>query len=681
MNVNNDIIKYYRERTGKDIFELAWTGLNGNQIKGALKAKNMLDVVNVGDNPVQGILRLMKTPEYLFYAAKALLNIELAPFQALILEELWKRPYPMLIASRGASKSFLLATFILLKMRLCPGTKIVACGVAFRQSRLIWETCMTLHRNAEVLQSTMSKLEGAKREVDMCRFTIGDSIAYFCPIGDGNTIRGLRSNCTIVDEFKDLPPEVYETVIAGFGAVLKSPINAYKAFAERMARIQAGTWTMEMEDGFRVDYNQSIIAGTCGYDFEHFSRYHKTYRKIITCQNDFSSFNEEEKEKYSSLHSEDFSIIRIPVDLIPEGFMDMKTIARNKASMLDEAYQREYGTVFVKDSEGFFKKSLIESCVASPQNGIEINNKKIVFSPRMRGSSDLQYIMGVDPASEKDNLAITILELHGDHTRLVYCWTVNRAKFNERIKAGIVKEHDYFQFCVQKIRDLCKDFNICSIIMDAQGGGRVLQQALVAPKVAGEQPIYEVIEEDKEKITDRMPGLHILKMIEFNNSKWVSESNHGLKYDMQQKLLLFPDFDMIELALSYNEDFQKAKEAGIMDPDMMSLYDTLEDNVMEIQILKEELATIIHTSSPNGTERWGTPDVAQNGKKGKIKKDRYTALLLANSAARTTGRIIVTPPKYTLYGMIAGQTPNNKNNGTMYAGRPDMVGFGKIVRS
>ena len=50
---------------------------------------------------------LMTRPEYLSFTASQLLNINLLPSQALILNEIWNRKFPMLIASRGFGKSFM----------------------------------------------------------------------------------------------------------------------------------------------------------------------------------------------------------------------------------------------------------------------------------------------------------------------------------------------------------------------------------------------------------------------------------------------------------------------------------------------------------------------------------------------------------------------------------------------
>jgi hypothetical protein len=63
------------------------------------------------------------------------------------------------------------------------------------------------------------------------------------------------------------------------------------------------------------------------------------------------------------------------------------------------------------------------------------------------------------------------------------------------------------------------------------------------------------------------------------------------------------------------------------------MHDTLEDCVMEIEELKNELSLIVISQTGNGRERWDTPDT-RSGKKNKLRKDRYSALIMANWSAR-----------------------------------------------
>ena len=69
------------------------------------------------------------------------------------------------------------------------------------------------------------------------------------------------------------------------------------------------------------------------------------------------------------------------------------------------------------------------------------------------------------------------------------------------------------------------------------------------------------------------------------------------------------------------------------------IYDTLEDCLMEIEELKNELSTIIITQTLTGRDRWDTPEVKLPGnKKGRLRKDRYSSLLMGNMVSRQIAR-------------------------------------------
>ena len=57
------------------------------------------------------LLWLMTRPEYFSFLCKHILNVNILPSQALFLHEMWNRKFPMLIASRGFGKSFILSLY------------------------------------------------------------------------------------------------------------------------------------------------------------------------------------------------------------------------------------------------------------------------------------------------------------------------------------------------------------------------------------------------------------------------------------------------------------------------------------------------------------------------------------------------------------------------------------------
>ena len=654
-----------------DLFDNAWLGLG--DLSKVIVEHNPLFGRDQADleNPDLHLLRLLRNPKYFGTTCKLLFNIELHPIQVAILQEFWVRPFPMYIASRGFGKSFLMSLYCILRCMLCPGTKIVVVGAAFRQSKVLFEYMETLWRSSPVLRSIFTgNNDGPRRDVDRCTLRLGESWTIAVPMGDGSKIRGLRAHIIIADEFASISPDIYETVVSGFAAVSANPIQNVKEEARKKAMMDAGLWLPEMEELHVRKGNQAIISGTADYAFKHFAGYWRRYKSIIQSQGDKNQLRElfGGEEIPESFNWKDYSIIRIPYEMIPKGFMDDKQVTRAKATIHTGIYNMEYAACFTEDSDGFFRRSLIESCVVSDTKPVVINDKPILFDAVTTGSPDKQYIYGIDPASEKDNFSIIVLELHPDHSRLVYCWTTNRGNFKDRQKAGLVSEHDFYGFCARRIRDLMKVFPAYRIGIDAQGGGVAIEEALHDPAKCedGEKLLWPIIDPDKMKDSDGEPGLHILEMVQFARADWTSQANHGLRKDLEDKVLLFPRFDQISLALALDKE-----NRDIMDADLTNLYDSQSECILEIEELKNELTTIVMTQTSTGgggRDRWDTPDIKlPNGKKGKLRKDRYSALVIANMLARQLNRAAA-PVDYGVIGTNLRETHKRSDDGELYKG-------------
>jgi hypothetical protein len=564
--------------------------------------------------------------------------------------------------------SFLMAMYCTLKCIFVPGTKIVVVGAAFRQSKIIFEYMETLWRNSPILRSIFNgNDDGPRRDVDRCTMRLGESWTIAVPMGDGSKIRGLRAHIIIADEFASISPEIYETVVSGFAAVSASPIQNVKEEAKKAAMTEAGLWNAELEAVQIKKGNQAIIAGTADYSFKHFASYWKRYKAIINSRGDQRQLEEIFKgEVPDSFNWRDYSIIRIPYELIPKGFMDDKQVSRAKATIHTGIYNMEYAACFTEDSDGFFRRSLIESCVTNESKPIIVNGHNVLFDVSTKGNPDLQYVYGIDPASEKDNFTIVIIELHKDHNRIVYGWSTNRNNFKDRQKTGLVNEYDFYSFCARKIRNLMKIFPCARIGLDAQGGGVAIEEALHDPGKLeeGENLIWPVIDMNKPKDTDDQSGLHILELIQFARADWTSQANHGLRKDLEDKVLLFPRFDAVTLALALDRE-----NKDILNSDINNVYDSESECVLEIEELKNELTTIVMTQTstgPNARDRWDTPEVKlPNGKKGKLRKDRYSALLIANMIARQMSRSLE-PVSFDIIGNNLAEVA--KTDGQMYKG-------------
>jgi hypothetical protein len=646
----------------------AWLGLGDTNIlslpKNLMINRSQKDI----ENPDRFLIKLMRDPANFSTTVKLLMDIELHPIQIAIIQEFWDRPFPMFIASRGFGKSFLLALYCTLKCIFVPGTKIVVVGAAFRQSKVVFEYMENIWRKSSIMRTIFNgNDDGPRRDVDRCTMRYGDSWTIAIPLGDGSKIRGLRAHIIIADEFASISPEVYETVVSGFAAVSADPIGNVKAEAKKDLMKELGIWSEELEDLQYRRSNQAIVAGTADYSFKHFASYWERYKAIIHSRGDDRVLADLFKgEVPLNFNWKDYSIVRMPYELIPKGFMDDRQVARAKATIHSGIYNMEYAACFTKDSSGFFRRSLIESCVSDVKNPIIINNQPIIFDAKVVGDPNRKYIYGIDPASEQDNFSIIILEIHPNHTRIVYCWTTNRANFKQRQQTGLINENDFYGFCARKIRNLMKVFPCERIGLDAQGGGVAIEEALHdTTKInTDELPIWPVVNEAKDKDTDNKPGLHILELVQFARAEWTSHANHGLRKDFEDKVLLFPTFDNLTLGLALANESK-----DILSTNLDPIYDTVSECVLELEELKNELTTIVMTQTSNSSgarERWDTPEIkGSNGRRGRLRKDRYSALVIANTLARSLSRADA-PITYDVIGSTKNSSLSKET--TLYRG-------------
>jgi intein/homing endonuclease len=458
-------------------------------------------------------------------------------------------------------------------------------------------------------------------------------------------------------QHNSIPVEIFENVVSGFAAVAMSPIDKVKQRAAQRVKVMLGL----AEDAGEVplvpgmNSNQTVLAGTAYYAFNHFYSYWKRYCDIINSRGDRQKLEEIfGGEVPAKFDWRAFSVVRLPVEMLPEDYMDEAHVAKQKATLTKHQYGLEYAAIWATDSDGFFRRSLVESCVVGkPESPIVLPDVgEVAFSARVRGDPNRKHVIGVDPASEQDNFSVVVVELWPNHRRVVYCWATTRRRHKTRVRKGLAKEQDFYGYAAGKIRELIQLFPCELVLMDGQGGGVAVMEALAdSSRAEGGVPILPTIDHDKPKDTDAMPGLHIIEIVQFARSDWVSEANHGLRFDMESKALLFPQMNSAEIGAAIEED----KIAGRVVPSEYGeedrLYDTLEDCALEIEDLKDELATIVHTQvGVTMRDRWDVPGSAQGGgRKNRLRKDRYSALLMANMGARQSARATLSP-RLEVYG-------------------------------
>ena len=266
----------------------AWLGLDSVESD----LFNPMSVLNIqSDDFNMHLAWLMTKPEYLSFFCHHILNIQLLPSQSLVLKEVWERKFPMLIASRGFGKSFMLSLYAILRALILPQRKIVIVGAAFRQSKVLFEYMETIWRNSPMLRDICDGDSGPRRDTDRCTLRLNDSTVTCLPLGDGQKIRGQRANDIIADEFASIPREIFENVVAGFAAVGSNPVENVKRMAAEEKAKELGIELNSEVQEVKKD-NQIVLSGTAYYDFNHFATYWKKWKSIIKSKGEKSKLRE-----------------------------------------------------------------------------------------------------------------------------------------------------------------------------------------------------------------------------------------------------------------------------------------------------------------------------------------------------------------------------------------------------
>lgn len=482
-------------------------------------------------------------------AAYDLLGVELEDIQRVIFRDIWFCDYVIVVACRGLGKSFLQALLATLRALLYPGHRVGLIGSSYRQAKVMFREVEALYQASEIFRE--ATVRPPIKSTDMCEVRFkpagkysGSSILAI-PLGnDGSKIRGQRFFTICCDEFAQIPPDIFNLVIRPMGATEHNPIENVKRIRRKNELIKLG---LEAEE--EISTNKIIMSSSGSFKMNHMWERMKHYWKKI-------DVGDPAYAVHQCAHWD-----------LPEGFLNKSNIEEAKETMPNVLFEMEYCGAMISDSEGLFRASVIESCVA--------NQMSNYFTVKPIGSKDSRYIMAVDPARSVDSFAILIFELCGSISKIVYATTY----FNT---SSIDTVNEIF-----KLRD---NFNLSRIVMDSQGGGHNIKDLLEAG-IDGNKPILDIL--DKDNVGK--DGDMILQL--FNPSPSTNtDANFTALSMLEKKTLLLPGPP------------QHGREE--------------EEDIYEyINVLKKQILSIIVTTNPNGTLSFNTPSK-------RAKKDLYSCFIM-----------------------------------------------------
>lgn len=583
--------------------------------------------------------------------------LRLEAFQQVMLDMLWHKKFPMILATRGAGKTFILALYALLRAILVPGSKIVIVGAGYRQAKLVFKYIEQLYEASPMVKEAISQWGGPKYGSDAATLRVGLSAIQAIPIGDGEKIRGLRATVLIADEFASIPEDIFDVVIAPFTAVHMNPAEraAQKRFIERLKSIGADERLLKAIENTQGFGNQIVISGTPSYKHNHFFKRYCVYMAFIKSKGDpkklkyaleeqqlkatgrMQQVNEDDVSHAGTTWNQ-YAVYQMPYSALPQGFMEEDIIRTARASYPGHRFAMEYLAQFPDDTDGFIKRSWIDR--ATPRGPEEIP----VFV-ELYGDPRATYVMGVDPARFNDNLGIVVLKITPRGKELVYCQAWDRTQFS---------------VSAQKIREIVRRFNISYVAMDVGGGGEGIREWLCKKMedVAPEDFIWVIPDQMEKYIGDKFglsaPGRKILEMVDFTPS-WISQAAHGVEADIEQCNILFPyraDADVVynqymshfkvdtvseheKERLQHDlwgiDEWEAANAGSSMGQKVLPTYGVMQN----IDECINETCAIVRTVSSKGTESFELPSLAEQPEGLDMRRrDRWSALMLANYAAK-----------------------------------------------
>ena len=583
-----------------NLHDIAYLGLTKRQVTGTRNAFASTFAHCRSDNDYM-VAILNYCYQNPMFACRFLLGFDALPFQGVILKQLLSHRFIYLLATRGASKSTLLACYALLRAILIPGSQVVIISASFRQSKFIMGYIQRLYDNWPILKMICGK-DGPRYSPDSVHMTIGpNSKIVAVPLGQGESIRGLRSNVTLVDEFASLSEEIFQVVILGFGAVSMSPNEKVRSTA-RLNSDWIGYDNNEKRAS-NILGNQLVLSGTANFAFNHAYKWFTNYRKIVESKGDKTALNElmsgnlTDKE-LAKFDYRDFCTLELPYEKLPQGFLDESTILNSKATMAQEFFDMEYKCKWIQDTKGFIPMSLI----MKHRDGT------------VEAGSIAPCVMGIDPARSSANFAIVISKVEEGRARAVYCWSFNEKRLEQEFEMSEQPDLGYYALAALKVLYLIKQFNVQMVVMDQGGGGPAVADILRQPSnytIPREYSSYPLKDFDDP---DASAGSKNILFVEnFNNEKNIAY-NFKLKRDIENDKFVFSD--------------QSVANASIAIGDVK--YDFLHDDYdflnQEIEAMKREVS-IVKAIKTETTVRFDT------GKGGhKPNKDRYSACLMSHIA-------------------------------------------------
>ena len=561
------------------------------------------------------------------FTSEMFLGVRLFPFQAMAIKGMMVSDYSMFVFSRGMSKTFSTAIYVLLECLLNPKANIGVIAGSFRQSKQIFQKMEDIlsKPEASLLKECGFKIQ---KGTDQWTLTLGSSRAIALPLANGERLRGFRFNRIVLDEFLTIPEKIFNEVIIPYLGVVENPIEREELYNLESKLIDKGE--MKESDRYIWPNNKLIILSSPSFKFEYMYKLYKKYEDLI------NGLGVKESDEEEDFKDDAYRLImQLSYDCAPSRLYDQNLLKQAKATMSESQFMREFGAQFTDDSSGYFKISKMALCTV-PDG--EAPSVEVV------GKSEDEYIVAVDPSwsetESSDDFAIQVLKINSEKqiSTLVHSYALSGSSLKEHIK--------YFLY-------ILKNFNVVAVCMDYNGGVQFMNSCNESELFKSEGIDLKQITTEFEKPEDYPQNLIAAKN-EYNKSNykyvflrkptssWIRTANELLQANFDHRRIFFGS-----RAIDQNFRVQTKKKIGILNMKFSNMADSDKQNEEAkmidfvehltdmVLLTKTECAVIQITTTAQGTQSFDLPpNLKRKTGPDKPRKDSYSALILGNWLAK-----------------------------------------------
>ena len=542
------------------------------------------------------------------FTTELISGVKLAPYQEVTLKGLMNRNFSMCVWGRGCGKTFIASIFCFLQCIFNPETKILVAGPTFRTARFIFNNLEKIveSKGAELLFQCF----GAKaKRNDQFEWQINGGTITAIPL-NGEKIRGFRANVLVLDEFLLLPEDLITNVLMPF---LVAPQNMRERIEIReMEDKLISSGHMKEEDRIVFENDSKMIAlSSASYTFENL---YKQYKEWVA--------------KIYSKETQDatYFISQMGYESLPTFMIDKTIVDEAKDGGASHAsFQREYCAQFTDGSDSYFSAIKMHECTIP--DGEEPTTL-------IKGISDKKYILGIDPnmsdSPSADYFGISVLEVDEESgiSTLVHNYA-GLGNLNNHVK------YVYYLF---------NNFNVVLTTIDNAGADVFLESCNQSKLFQDNKFKLNTLEfnSDAEGVDypkevrnfKRSYNLQDNKIIynQVFNTSWIRKSNEYLQACIDYKKIWFASRASAN-ANTFDRQAMQKLNLSLINEENIGMFIETQDNL--VYQTKKQCALIEVKTTAKGSQTFDLPQhLKRNTSSHRARKDNYTALLLANWAAK-----------------------------------------------